>query len=80
MTSSHRRNIGAGKELYSNPTTRFVAEFIGDSDFIPCQLLAARIGQADVLLGGDLLVADVPLHGEASECASVELMLRPERP
>ncbi|MCX8997173.1 ABC transporter ATP-binding protein [Rhizobiaceae bacterium BDR2-2] len=71
--------IGTGEELYSNPATRFVAEFVGDSDFIACRLLASRNGRADVSLGNDLTVSDVPLHGTAGERAGVELMLRPER-
>ncbi len=71
--------IGTGEELYANPATRFVAEFIGDSDFIPCRLLAIRNGRADVSLGDDLTVCDVPLHGAPAGQAKVELMLRPER-
>lgn len=71
--------IGTGEALYSNPTTRFVAEFIGDSDFIPCQLLASRNGRADVALGNGLTVLDVPMHGKADAKGAVELMLRPER-
>jgi energy-coupling factor transporter ATP-binding protein EcfA2 len=37
--------IGTGPELYANPRTRFVAEFIGDSDFVECRILE-RSGRA----------------------------------
>ncbi|MGG2479017.1 ABC transporter ATP-binding protein, partial [Rhizobium sp. BR5] len=47
--------IGTGPELYAHPTTRFVAEFIGDSDFIACDLLAASGGKATVSLGQDVV-------------------------
>ncbi|NKF31969.1 ABC transporter ATP-binding protein, partial [Pseudomonas sp. BGM005] len=44
--------IGTGPELYANPKTRFVAEFIGDSDFISCDLVSSSGGQATIALGG----------------------------
>jgi putative spermidine/putrescine transport system ATP-binding protein len=70
--------IGTGAELYENPATRFVAEFIGDSDFLPCEILASRGGMATVGLSGGLAVDGVPLHG-SSAAGRAELMLRPER-
>ncbi|OLP60923.1 branched-chain amino acid ABC transporter substrate-binding protein [Xaviernesmea oryzae] len=71
--------IGTGAELYAHPRTRFVAEFIGDSDFLPCQLLSAQNGRADVTLPGDVTVAGIPLHGAAADGKALQLMLRPER-
>ena len=43
--------IGTGPELYANPATRFVAEFIGDSDFVTCRVLSAGSGRADLAVG-----------------------------
>ncbi|MGG7516506.1 ABC transporter ATP-binding protein [Allorhizobium undicola] len=71
--------IGTGEQLYSNPSTRFVAEFIGDSDFIPCEVVTSRHGKADISVGRDLIVPDVPLHGVGAERSAAQLMLRPER-
>ncbi|MFB9948958.1 ABC transporter ATP-binding protein [Rhizobium puerariae] len=71
--------IGTGPELYANPATRFVAEFIGDSNFLPCSILAASNGRAEISIGGGMTVADVPVHGSASANAQASVMLRPER-
>lgn len=70
--------VGTGPELYENPATRFVAESIGDSDFLPCDILSARGGVATVGLAGGLAVDGVPLHGTPAG-GRAELMLRPER-
>lgn len=71
--------IGTGPELYSNPATRFVAEFIGDSDFLGCELLSAKNGWADISLGDDVVVPNIPVHGDAVAGGKAALMLRPER-
>ncbi|MBD0415456.1 ABC transporter ATP-binding protein [Oryzicola mucosus] len=69
--------IGTGPELYANPATRFVAQFIGDSDFLPCQMLHSANGRATVSVGGAVF-SDVPLH-ETGKSEGAALMLRPER-
>ncbi len=71
--------IGTGPELYARPSTRFVAEFIGDSDFIACDLVAVSNGMATVSLGENVVLDRVPLNGEASPGKKPSLMLRPER-
>ena len=71
--------IGTGPELYANPRTRFVAEFIGDSDFISCVLLSSGNGQATISLGGQAVFEHNPVHGRAASGSKAALMLRPER-
>ncbi|MFT4000890.1 MAG: ABC transporter ATP-binding protein [Rhizobium sp.] len=71
--------VGTGPELYAHPATRFVAEFIGDSDFIACELLAASDGKATVSIGQDIVFDHIPVHGEAGSGKKAALMLRPER-
>lgn len=71
--------IGTGPELYADPRTRFVAEFIGDSDFISCDLLSASAGQASVSLGNGAVFNQIPVHGTAVAGSRASLMLRPER-
>ncbi|BCH67055.1 ABC transporter ATP-binding protein [Agrobacterium vitis] len=71
--------IGTGAELYANPATRFVAEFIGDSDFLPCVVTGARDGKAEIRLGDHLAIGNIPLHGKAQNGSNAMLMLRPER-
>ena len=62
--------VGTGPELYADPATRFVADFIGSVNMFEGRL-AVRSAET-------LLVAGVPLHGEAG-AGRCELMLRPER-
>jgi putative spermidine/putrescine transport system ATP-binding protein len=71
--------IGTGPELYANPTTRFVAEFVGDSDFLSCRLISADNGKAKIALSDDAVFSDIPIHGSAKDGTSASLMLRPER-
>ena len=70
---------GTGLQLYANPTTRFVAEFIGDSDFLSCQIDTICNGKANLQLKDGSCISGVPLHGSAQIGQSAALMLRPER-
>ncbi|WAJ28429.1 ABC transporter ATP-binding protein [Antarcticirhabdus aurantiaca] len=71
--------VGTGPELYANPATRFVAEFIGDSDFLTCSVLSSDGRTADVRLGSDFVVPGVPVHGGGGGRSAGALLLRPER-
>lgn len=71
--------IGTGEELYANPATRFVAEFIGDSDFLPCRVMQHHNGRAQISLENGLNISDIPLHGKPDAQRMAQLMLRPER-
>ncbi|MBX3567486.1 MAG: ABC transporter ATP-binding protein [Rhizobiaceae bacterium] len=71
--------VGTGTELYAEPRTRFVAEFIGDSDFLKGRVERAGDGRADIRLGNGFMVSAVPTHGDAGPGRDVALMLRPER-
>lgn len=70
---------GTGQELYANPSTRFVAEFIGDSDFLSCTIDATDGTTADLRFKNGLGIAGVPVHGAARKGQEAALMLRPER-
>jgi putative spermidine/putrescine transport system ATP-binding protein len=71
--------IGTGPELYSNPATRFVAGFIGDSNFLDATLVASHAGRAKLSLCDGAIVEGVPLHGASTSSGRASLMLRPER-
>jgi putative spermidine/putrescine transport system ATP-binding protein len=70
--------VGTGEELYANPASRFVASFIGNSNFLPIKL-AGMQGSAQAVFP----------NGKPAPCASVNhglnvgdsgtLMLRPEQ-
>jgi spermidine/putrescine transport system ATP-binding protein len=77
MDHGRVQQLGAPLEIYEQPVNRFVADFIGDTNF----LAAAAVGQENGLVrcrcegGFELLVAgDRPAPG-----AAVTLALRPEK-
>lgn len=71
--------IGTGQQLYAEPATRFVAGFIGDSNFIEADILATDGDTAKLSLPGGSVVEGVPLHGAGATGKRVSLLLRPER-
>ncbi|MGO4854191.1 ABC transporter ATP-binding protein [Phaeovulum sp. W22_SRMD_FR3] len=71
--------VGTGPELYANPATRFVADFIGDSTFLAAEI-AGRSGETVALrFPNGTEVAGIPLHGAGQSGTAAEVMLRPER-
>lgn len=71
--------IGTGQELYANPATRFVAGFIGDSNFIKAEVLSSTGGKAKLSLPGGTVIDGVPMHAGKAGGKSAALLLRPER-
>jgi len=71
--------VGTGLDLYEHPATRFVAEFIGDSNFIVCDMVDARDGRATVSLAPGVVIENLPIHHGQMPQKSGALMLRPER-
>ncbi len=67
MNQGRVEQVGAPEELYHRPATRFVAEFIGDAQFLRA---TAQDRTADTVLGA------IPLAHEAS--GTVDVLLRPE--
>ncbi len=71
--------VGTGTELYANPATRFVAEFIGDSYFLKGRIEATDGKSADIRIGEHLVLPAVSVHGSARPGNEAAVMLRPER-
>jgi putative spermidine/putrescine transport system ATP-binding protein len=71
--------IGTGQELYAEPATRFVAGFIGDSNFMDATVVTAAGGKARLALPGGTEVDGIPLSGGEAAGSKVSLLLRPER-
>ena len=69
MNAGRIEQLGRPEEIYHTPETRFVADFVGDADFLPAEV------------AGDRLVTELgayPLNGVDVEPGPVEIMLRPE--
>jgi spermidine/putrescine transport system ATP-binding protein len=72
MNEGRILQVGDSKEIYENPKTRFVADFIGDINLV--QATVAGPGAALLLNGSEVRITnDHPPSGE------VTLALRPER-
>jgi len=71
------RQIGSPRDIYERPAERFVADFIGDTNFVPARITAARDETADVILAsGRSTSAHLPQGGARS--GEVTLAIRPE--
>lgn len=80
MNDGKMLQVGKPAEIYERPGTRFVADFIGETNFIPATLLKRdSTGHGTVQLPtGDVIAAVLSDALEASSGA-VTLALRPER-
>lgn len=72
MNAGRVLQIGSPVEIYEHPNSRFIAEFIGESN-----LLAGRMGESRIEIGG----TPVPISNAqgASPGDEVALLLRPEQ-
>jgi spermidine/putrescine transport system ATP-binding protein len=71
MSAGHIQQVGAPREIYNRPINRFVADFIGETNFLP----ATRRGGALVLASG----AVVERAGTGPEGQRVTVTVRPEQ-
>ena len=71
--------LGQGRELYEAPRTRFVADFIGHSNFIDCTVTRIEEQSADIILPDGAVLKGIALHGPAAAGAPAGLMIRPDR-
>jgi spermidine/putrescine transport system ATP-binding protein len=77
MSQGKILQIGSPREIYDHPAERFVADFIGDTNFLSAQLLSSEGGRAQLKLSsGSEISADLP-EG-FSPGGSVTAVIRPE--
>jgi len=74
MSQGHMEQVGAPFEIYNNPTTGFVASFVGQLNRLPATVIdnvegRLRVGQAEVRTTSGV---------ESAPGTDVSLMLRPE--
>jgi spermidine/putrescine transport system ATP-binding protein len=70
--------VGGGEEIYEHPNSRFVADFIGETSFIPAKVLEVNAGLVRILLDG---TCEVSAHAVPGLVAGQEVTLavRPEK-
>ena len=73
MSEARIAQSGTPEELYDAPATRFVADFIGGANLVPCELRAHDGARAPVALAG--IAIDMPHRGIAPGAAT--LAIRP---
>jgi spermidine/putrescine transport system ATP-binding protein len=81
MNDGQVLQLGAPREIYDHPAVRFVADFIGDSNFIKAELVAAKAQQATVRLSSGVEIeSDLPdgFPAEGAVGRQVTLVVRPE--
>ncbi len=80
MSAGHILQLGAPQEIYNTPVNRFVADFIGDTNFLKLRVKAVE-GSAAVLElpGGKTAQASLPEGMVPTTGALVTAVIRPEQ-
>jgi putative spermidine/putrescine transport system ATP-binding protein len=71
--------VGTGAELYEAPATRFVAGFIGNSNFLPVRVESSGAGEAELSLPNGVRVQGGRLQSAMRHGEQAALMVRPDR-
>jgi len=80
MAGGRVLQLGPADEIYERPTTRFVADFVGEANLLPGRLGRIADGLAEVALAaGAVVCAQAPTDSGAMPGAEVTLAVRPER-
>jgi mannopine transport system ATP-binding protein len=81
MAKGQLAQLGTPADLYCNPQSAFVADFIGKMNFLTGEFLGETADSQTIRLGDDVVI-DTPAHGfegSAKIGDRVRLALRPER-
>jgi putative spermidine/putrescine transport system ATP-binding protein len=71
--------VGTGEELYANPASRFVASFIGNSNFLPVKVTKNRDGRMNGVFPNGHEVASDAFNPALAAGDDGTLMIRPEQ-
>jgi iron(III) transport system ATP-binding protein len=77
MNKGHMEQMGTPKEIYNHPTTRFVADFIGNANFVPGKIVTINDTVAQVMMLGDTVPIQIE-QGKFSVGEEVVVVIRPE--
>ena len=76
MSAGRVEQVGPPKDLYEEPTTTFVADFLGVSNLMTATAYGASSGRCRVALGEFELYA---ANGDVSTTGETRIVIRPER-
>jgi len=77
MNAGKILQIGTSRDIYDHPSERFVADFIGDTNFIPVDLIA-RSGTGGTIRFASGVEMEVAVPSEVSSGGTVTIAVRPE--
>ena len=78
MSKGKVLQIGSPREIYERPSERFVANFIGDTNFLSADLVSVGLATGTVeLASGARLAVSLPADGTAAH-GKVTVVVRPE--
>ncbi len=78
MSHGEVQQIGGPTDIYEHPVNRFVADFIGDTNFLDCEITAVTDNMATCRVGTENLF-EVENSGDHGVGDRVTLFLRPEK-
>lgn len=78
MKDGKIRQVGAPRDIYDHPAERFVADFIGDTNFLAADLLGTSAEAAQVRLASGIEIAARAAPGGSMTGGQVTLAVRPE--
>ena len=76
MSKGKVEQIGTPREIYYHPNSRFVADFIGEANFLDAKVTALQGEKADVLINGQAMTVNNYSSSAVGDTAS--LVIRPE--
>lgn len=79
MDGGHVLQVGRPEEIYETPATRFVADFIGETNFIEGQVIEDRGDVGSVRLDGETVVQAMMSEMALLPDQPVTVAIRPER-
>jgi spermidine/putrescine transport system ATP-binding protein len=79
MSRGHVLQVGIPIDIYNAPTNRFVADFIGETNFLDAELLEIHGEQAMVKVGGQSPMKAVAKGNRAATGTKVTIAVRPEK-
>ena len=77
MSAGRILQVGAPREIYDRPADRFVADFIGESNFLTADVATCAEGIAEVILAGGARIPAFVAEG-CQPSGRVTIAVRPE--
>jgi spermidine/putrescine transport system ATP-binding protein len=78
MSGGHVLQLGSPEEIYEQPANRFVADFIGETNFLVGRVESVQAGEASVVINGALTI-HVQAPPEVTSGQEVAIAVRPEK-